>query len=173
MSARFRPASILLLTLAFHAASTLHAQREPTLELGSYIEIVSEKLPGGIGVGWLRSLTKDTLTYVDTIAVTSLALKDIGQLRVNVGRDKASTNVATVAGAMLGILIGTTTKPKDYECLSSLAAETDCGSEVPAELVGALGGAGVLRLLSRFTLEERWVNVNLDRLLQEPGEKPL
>jgi hypothetical protein len=73
---------------------------------------------------------------------------------------------------MLGALIGTMTKPADYECLSSLASETDCGEEIPSELVGALIGGGAFRMLARFTLEERWVNVNLSRLIYRPENEP-
>jgi hypothetical protein len=119
------------------------------------------------------TLTKDTLTFVDTSAVTAVALEDIGQLRVNVGRDKASINTATLVGAILGAAIAPLTTPESYECLSSLAREGDCGHEVPSELVGALIGAGGLRMLARFALAERWVNVNLDRLIYRPEREPL
>ena len=158
----------LLLPLALWACQTLQAQREPTLERGSQIEIVSELLPDGIAVGWLQTLTRDTLTFSDSTGIRALPLESIGQLRVNVGRDAGSANAATVMGAMMGALVGNLTKPEDYECLSSLASEADCGSEVPEELVGALLGAGVFRLFARFSLEERWMNVNLDRLIYRP-----
>jgi hypothetical protein len=73
---------------------------------------------------------------------------------------------------MLGGLLGSMMKPDDYECLSSLASEADCGEEVPSELVGAVVGAGVLRLVARFTLEERWENVRLDRLIYRNENEP-
>lgn len=162
---RFPP---MLPTVLLMAAGSLHAQPEPTLERGSFIEIVSECLNGGIGVGWLRTFTKDSLTYIDSVSVTTIALEDIGQLRVNVGRDGGTLNAATVAGAVLGAAIGAMAKPESHECLSSLASEADCGEEVPAELVGAVIGGGLLRLLARSSLKERWVNVNLNRLIYRP-----
>ena len=164
--------SILSLTLVFLASSAVDAQQDPTLERGSVIEIVSDRLPDGIAVGWLVTLTRDSLSFKDSTGTTAVALEDIGQLRVNVGRDAASMNIATVMGVMLGALVGTTTKPEDYECLSSLASEVDCGEEVPSELVGAVIGGGVFRLLARFTLEERWMHVNLDRLIYETEREP-
>jgi len=164
---------ISILAVVLYTSGNLSARQEPTLERGSHIEIVSERLAGGIVVGWLQTLTKDTLTYVDTLAVNSLALEDIGQLRVNVGRDLGETAVLTVMGGMLGAMVGAVTKPADYECISSLASEADCGAEVPAELVGAGIGAGLFSLFSRFALEERWVNVNLDRLIYRSGSEPL
>ena len=172
MSRCFLPHLALVVLLASWPRLVLSAQREPTLERGAEIEIVSERLPGGIGVGWLVTLTRDTLTYIDTIAVTSVALEDIGQLRVNVGRDGGSINAATVLGGMVGALVGMMSKPKSHECISSLASEADCGEEIPSELVGAVLGAGVFRLFARFTSEERWVNVNLDRLLYRPPNEP-
>jgi hypothetical protein len=162
----------VFLPLVLQPSGSLVAQREPTLERGSHIEIVSENLPDGIGVGWLVTFTRDTLTFIDSTGTTALALEDIGQLRVDVGRDNASMNTATVAGALLGALVGTLTKPADYECLSTLASEADCGEEVPSELVGAVIGAGVLRLVARFALEERWENVRLDRLIYRTGNEP-
>lgn len=143
----------------------LGAQQEPLLEPGSHIEIVSHRLAGGIGVGWLVTLTADTLTYVDTVTVTAVALEDIGQLRVNVGRDKATMNGATLFGAMLGAALAPVVSTEGRHCRLGLRGENECGHEVPLELVGALLGAGVLRMLSRVTLDERWVNVRLDRLL--------
>ena len=163
--ARSLIASVTPLTAVLLAAGSAHAQNEPVLDRGSRIEIVSERLPGGIGAGWLRTLTKDSLTYIDSVAVTTVALEDIGQLRVNVGRDGGAMNAATVAGAFLGAMVGAMARPDNHECLSDLASEADCGEEVPAELVGGLIGAGMLRLFARTTLEERWVHVNLDRLI--------
>jgi hypothetical protein len=159
---------ILLFPFALNASLTLNAQEEPTLERGSLIEVVSERLPDGIAVGRLETLTRDTLSFVDSAGTTAVALEDIGQLRVNIGRDAGSMNAATLLGAMLGAIVGTLSKPNDYECLSSLASEADCGEEVPSELVGALIGAGVFRLLARTSLEERWAHVNLDRLIYHP-----
>ena len=146
-------------------SSGLFAQQEPTLERGSHIEIVSERLPGGIAVGWLETLSRDTLAFIDSTGTTAVALQDIGQLRVNVGRDKSSINVATLMGAMLGVIVATLTAPESYECLSSLAYEGECGQEVPTELVGAVLGAGAFRMLATFTADERWVSVRLDRLI--------
>lgn len=120
----------------------------------------------------MQTLTRDTLTFSDSTGIRAVPLESLGQLRVNVGRDAGSTNAATVMGAMMGALVGNLTKPEDYECLSSLASEADCGSEVPEELVGALLGAGVFRLFARFSLEERWMNVNLDRLIYPPEGEP-
>ena len=155
---------MLAVSLSTQTAASLTAQ-QPRLERGSQIEIVSERLDGGISVGWLETLTKDTLTFVDSTGTTALALEDIGQLRVNVGRDKASINVATLMGAMLGALVATMTKPESHECLSSLAFEGECGEEVPSELVGTLLGAGAFRLLATLTADERWMSVPLDRLI--------
>lgn len=162
----------VLFSLWLHASGNLHARQEPTLARGSQIEIVSERLPDGIAAGWLQTLTRDTLTFIDSTGTTAIALEDIGQLRVNVGRDKGSTNAATLAGAMLGGLVGNMTKPEDYECLSNLATEADCAEEVPSELVGAVIGAGALRLIARFALEERWENVRLDRLIYRTENEP-
>jgi hypothetical protein len=147
------------------ASTTLYSQQEPTLKRGSQIEIVSERLPDGVAAGWLVALTKDTLTFYDSTGTSSVPLEEVGQLRVNVGRDAGSLNVATLMGGILGAAVGNMTKPEDYECQSSLASESDCGEEVPSELVGAIIGAGSLRLLARLFLEERWVHVNLDRLI--------
>jgi hypothetical protein len=155
----------VLLPIAGLTGQQLSAQSNPTLKRGSQIEIVSERLPDGIAAGWLVTLTKDTLTFYDSTGNNAVALEDIGQLRVNIGRDGGSLNMATLVGGMLGAVVGNMMKPEDYECLSSLASEADCGEEVPSELVGAVIGAGTLRLFARFTLEERWAHVNLDQLI--------
>jgi hypothetical protein len=143
----------------------LWAQQEPTLKRGSRIEIVSERLADGVAVGRLETLTKDTLTFANSSGTTAVALSDIGQIRVNVGRDKSSINVATLMGAVLGTTAAILTAPASHECLSSLAYEGECGEEVPGELVGALLGAGAFRMLATFTTDERWVSVRLDRLI--------
>jgi hypothetical protein len=165
VSGRLQQLVTLVLLLNPQLALGLYAQQEPTLERGSHIEIVSERLPGGIAVGWLETLTKDTLTFVDSSGTTAVALQDIGQLMVNVGRDKSSINTATLLGAMLGAVVATLTAPESYECTSSLAFDGECAHEVPPELVGALLGAGAFRMLATFTAAERWKNVRLDRLL--------
>ena len=135
------------------------------LERGSQIEIVSERFAGGIAVGWLETLSKDTLTFVDSTGTTAVALEDIGQLRVNMGRDKASINTATLLGAMVGAVFGPLMSPGSYECRHGLAGEDECGELVPTEVVGALFGAGGFRMLARFTANERWVSVRLETLL--------
>lgn len=160
----FRYLTWLLLSVSQLDAG-LCAQREPLLTRGSHIEIVSEKLPDGIGVGWLISLSADTLTFVDTVAVTAVALEDIGQLRVNIGRDRAAMNVATLTGALLGAALASVASSQSFNCRFGLLSEDECGREVPTEVVGGLMGAGGLRMLSRFALDERWVNIRLDRLL--------
>ena len=163
----------MLLPIMGMTGQQLSAEQDPHLKRGSQIEIVSERLPDGIAAGWLVTLTRDSLSFMDSTGTTAVALVDIGQLRVNIGRDGGSLNMATLVGGMLGALIGNMTKPDDYECLSSLASEADCGEEVPSELVGAVIGAGSLRLLARFLLEERWAHVNLDRLIYgTEGERP-
>ena len=143
----------------------LLAQHEPTLKRGSQIEIVSERLADGIAVGRLETLTKDTLTFANSSGTTALALLDIGQIRVNVGRSKSSLNVATLMGAMLGTTAAILTAPESHKCLSSLAYQGECSEEVPGELVGALLGAGAFRILAVLTTEEGWVSVRLDRLI--------
>ena len=147
------------------------AQPEPVLSRGSHIEIVSERLPGGISVGWLETLTKDTLSFVDSTGTTEVALTDIGQLRVNVGRDESSLNIATLFGAILGAAISPLLRPESFECRHGLAGDDECGDEVPKEVVGALFGAGAFRVLAKFTTKERWANVRLDRLLYSVGPK--
>ena len=143
----------------------LWAQPEPVLKRGSQIEIVSERLADGIAVGRLETLTKDTLAFANSLGTTALALSDIGQIRVNVGRSKSSLNVATLMGAMLGTTAAILTAPASHECLSSLAYEGECSEEVPTELVGALLGAGTFRVLATLTTDEGWANVRLDRLI--------
>ena len=164
---------ILVLLLLPPVAQQLVAQREPTLKRGSRIEIVSECLPEGIASGWLEAISRDSLTFNDSNGTAVVALEDIGQLRVNVGRDPASINTATLMGAMLGAAVATVTASENYECTSSLAFEGDCGEEVPSELVGALLGAGAFRMLATFTTDERWVSVRLDRLIYSENTKPI
>ncbi len=171
MTLRSLRALALFLTLVLPTGESLSAQQEPALEPGSQIEVVSERLSGGIGVGRLVTLTRDTLTFVDSMGTSAVALEDIGQLRVNVGRDNTAINIATLTGAVLGAAIAPLTNPESYECESSLVAEDECDQEVPIVLVGALLGAGVVRILAKFALDERWVNVNLDRLIYRPGSE--
>lgn len=161
----------LFFPLVLPASVSLSAQREPALQAGAQIEVVSEQLPGGIGVGRLVTLTRDTLTYVDSAGTSAVALEDIGQLRVNVGRDNAAINIATLTGAVIGAAIAPLTNPENHECESSLAPEGACDQEVPIVVVGALLGAGVSRILARIAFDERWVNVNLDRLIYRPGSE--
>ena len=156
---------IWLFLLAPQQNAYLWALQEPLLERGSHIEIVSHRLPSGIGVGWLATLTADPLTYVDTATVTAVALENIGQLRVNIGRDKAAMNAATLFGAILGAALAPVVSPGSRNCRLGLRGEDECGHEVPVEVVGALFGAGGVRMLTRTALDERWVNVRLDRLL--------
>lgn len=153
------------LLVAVLESTAICAQREPVLKRESHIEVVSRRLPGGIGVGWLVELTADSLTFVDTTAERTLALADIGQLRVNIGRDRAAMNIATMAGAVFGAFLEDVISPESRECRYELEGSDECSHEVPPKLVAALFGAGGFRMLTRYTLDDRWVNVNLQRLL--------
>ncbi len=154
-----------LFVLTPQLSAGLCAQQEPTLERGSQIELVSERLPGGVAVGWLETLTKDTLTFVNSLGLTAVPLEEVGQLRVNIGRDKSSINTVTLMGAIVGAVFAPLMSPESYECRYGLVGEDECGEMVPTEVVGALFGAAGFRMLAKFTTPERWVNVSLDRLL--------
>jgi len=148
---------------------SLSAQSDPPLRPGSHIEIVSAEIPSGIGVGYLMSLSRDSLTYSDTVAVRTISLESIGQLRVNIGRDKASLNMVTLLGALMGATLGPMLFSESGDCDSAFRRSDDCGSELPTALVDGLLTAGVMRVIAGFGLEERWVNVRMDRLLYGEG----
>ena len=165
-----RPLHPVWLILSVPSVSTgLWAQQDPVLERGSQIEIVSERLAGGIADGWLETLTKDSLTFVNSSGTTAVALEDIGQLRVNIGRDGAALNAATVAGALLGVGLAPIVSPESFNCRygiqSDLRGDDECDQEVPKEVVGAIAGAFGLRMLMLVGLGERWMNVRLDHLI--------
>jgi len=88
------------------AAPPLGAQDQPKLRPGALVEVVSLQLEEGFARGRIHLLTPDTLSLlVESVSQLDLALHQIAQLRVNVGKDLRIVFGASAAGALLGALL--------------------------------------------------------------------
>ena len=130
------------------------------------MEVVSLQLKEGFARGRIHLLNPDTLSLlVDSVGQLDLALNQIAQLRVNVGKDLTVVLGAAAGGALLGAVLAPMIASKDPLCESGFDDVVDCGQEVPDWLIGlAAGGAGAAKL-TYAVLPRRWVHVRLDLLL--------
>ena len=128
--------------------------------------MVSLELEQGVARGRLRFLTPDTLSLlVDSAGQFDLALDQIAQLRVDVGKDLNIVIGAAATGALLGAFLAPMIASEDPLCESGFRDVVDCGQEVTDWLIGLAAGGAAAAHLTYSILPRRWVHVRLDLLL--------
>jgi len=135
--------------------------------------VVSLQLEEGFARGRIHLLTPDTLSlFVGSAGQLDLALQQVAQLRVNVGKDRRIVFGAAAAGALLGALLAPGITPEDPRCKSGFSDVVDCGKEVADWLIGLVAGGGATARLTHAILPQRWAHVRLDLLLAHRRPSP-